>query len=123
MFESKRVTREEQTLVIDDAEMIGIMPSGGESSSFVVNFKMERDGVETHLHVHLHRSHIEAIKGAQVLTVPQLKADMVRYELLIVPRDEDEHDEAQMAVDWKAVQKAGFDLNRIVVGGDPFSEA
>lgn len=74
MFESKRVTREEQTLVIDDAEMIGIMPSGGESSSFVVNFKMERDGVETHLHVHLHRSHIEAIKGAQVLTVPQLKA-------------------------------------------------
>ena len=52
----------------------------------------------------------------------KIKADMVRYELLIVPRDEDEHDEAQMAVDWKAVQKAGFDLNRIVVGGDPFSE-
>tara|TARA_R100000278_G_scaffold2291_4_gene4444 strand:+ start:125 stop:865 length:741 start_codon:yes stop_codon:yes gene_type:complete len=74
MFESKTVTRQEQTLVIDDAEMIGIMPGGGENSSFVVNFKMNRDGVETHLHVHLHRSHIEAIKGAQVLTVPQLKA-------------------------------------------------
>ena len=74
MFESKRVTRDEQTLVIDDAEMIGIMPAGGEDSSFVVNFKMDREGVETHLHIHLHRSHIEAIKAAQVLTVPQLRA-------------------------------------------------
>tara|TARA_R100000406_G_scaffold25522_1_gene16372 strand:- start:64 stop:816 length:753 start_codon:yes stop_codon:yes gene_type:complete len=74
MFESKTITRNEQTLVIDDAEMIGIMPTGGEDSSYVVNFKMDRDGVETHLHVHLHRSHIEAIKSAQVLTVPQLRA-------------------------------------------------
>jgi len=23
---------------------------------------------------------------------------------------------------WKAAEKAGFDLNRIVTGGDPFSE-
>lgn len=52
----------------------------------------------------------------------KIKADMVKYELLIVPRDEDEHDEAQMAKDWKAVERAGFDLNRIVAGGDPFSE-
>ena len=52
----------------------------------------------------------------------KIKADMVRYELLIVPRDEDEHDEVAMAKAWKAVQKDGFDLNRIVVGGDPFSE-
>ena len=74
MFESKTITRNEQTLFIDDAQMIGIMPTGGEDSSYVVNFKMDRDGVETHLHIHLHRSHIEAIKGAQVLTVPQLRA-------------------------------------------------
>jgi len=40
-----------------------------------------------------------------------------------VPRDEDEHDEDEMAKDWKAVQKAGFDLNRIVAGGDPFSDS
>ena len=53
----------------------------------------------------------------------KIKADMVKYELLIVPRDEDEHDEVQMAKDWKAVERAGFDLNRIVAGGDPFSEA
>ena len=52
----------------------------------------------------------------------KIKADMVKYELLIVPRDEDEHDEVQMAKDWKAVERAGFDLNRIVAGGDPFSE-
>jgi hypothetical protein len=47
---------------------------------------------------------------------------MTRYELLIVPRDEDEHDEGQMAKDWKAAERAGFDLSRIVGGGDPFSE-
>ena len=52
----------------------------------------------------------------------KIKADMVKYELLIVPRDEDEHDEVQMTKDWKAVERAGFDLNRIVAGGDPFSE-
>ena len=52
----------------------------------------------------------------------KIQADMTRYELLIVPRDEDEHDEGQMAKDWKAAERAGFDLSRIVGGGDPFSE-
>ena len=49
-------------------------------------------------------------------------ADMVRYELLIVPRDEEEHDDDQMDEAWEAVLKAGFDLSRLVGGGDPFSE-
>ena len=52
----------------------------------------------------------------------KIKADMVKYGLLIVPRDEDEHDEAAMEKAWAAAEKAGFDLNRIVTGGDPFSE-
>ena len=52
----------------------------------------------------------------------KIKADMVKYELLIVPRDEDEHDEDEMEKAWRAAEKAGFDLNRIVTGGDPFSE-
>ena len=73
MFESKRVTRDEQVLVIDDAELTGIT-SSGKDKGFVVNFVMEREGVETHLHVHLSRSHLEAIRDAQVLTVPQLRA-------------------------------------------------
>ena len=45
MFESKRVTREEQVLVIDDAELTGIT-SSGKDKGFVVNFVMEREGVE-----------------------------------------------------------------------------
>jgi len=52
----------------------------------------------------------------------KIKADMVKYELLIVPRDEDEHDEAAMEKAWKAAEKAGFDLSRLVAGADPFSE-
>lgn len=53
----------------------------------------------------------------------KIKADMVRYELFIVPRDEDEHDENKMSKDWTQVEKAGFDLNRMVTGEDPFSES
>jgi hypothetical protein len=53
----------------------------------------------------------------------KIKADMVRYELLIVPRDEDEHDENKMAKAWMQVEKSGFDLNRMVTGEDPFSES
>ena len=34
---------------------------------------------------------------------------MTRYELLIVPRDEDEHDDGEMAKAWRAAEKAGFD--------------
>lgn len=52
----------------------------------------------------------------------KIKTDMVKYELLIVPRDEEEHDEAEMEKAWRATEKAGFDLNRLVGGGDPFSE-
>ena len=53
----------------------------------------------------------------------KIKADMVRYELLIVPRDEDEHNETQMEKAWLQVQKGGFDLNRMVTGEDPFTES
>ena len=47
----------------------------------------------------------------------------VKYDLNTIPRDEDENDDIQMAKDWKAAQKAGFDLRRLIVGGDPFKEA
>ena len=46
-----------------------------------------------------------------------------KYDLMVIPRDEDEHDDVQMTKDWRAVQKAGFDLNRLITGGDPFKEA
>ncbi len=46
-----------------------------------------------------------------------------KYDGMFIPRDEDENDDIQMANDWKAAQKAGFDLNRLITGGDPFKEA
>lgn len=46
-----------------------------------------------------------------------------KYDLMIIPRDEDENDDIQMAKDWKSAQKAGFDLNRLISGGDPFKDA
>lgn len=53
----------------------------------------------------------------------KIQADMTRYELLIVPRDEDEHDEEAMESEWEKVQVAGFSLNEMLTGGDPFNPA
>ena len=43
----------------------------------------------------------------------KISADRTRYELMPVPRDEDEHDEDEMDKDWKAAQKAGFEAARL----------
>ena len=45
-----------------------------------------------------------------------------RYDVRVIPRDEEENDDIQMAKDWKAALKAGFDLTRLISGGDPFKE-
>jgi hypothetical protein len=44
------------------------------------------------------------------------------YQVNASPRDES-HDAEEAEAAYKAVKKNGFDLNRLVVGGDPFSEA
>ena len=43
------------------------------------------------------------------------------YEVMPSPRD-DSHDADEAEAAYKAIKKEGFDLNRMVVGGDPFSE-
>jgi hypothetical protein len=48
---------------------------------------------------------------------------MTRYELLIVPRDDEEHSDDKMDAAWEKAQKNGFDLQQMVVGGDPFNPA
>jgi len=53
----------------------------------------------------------------------KIQADMTRYELLIVPRDDEEHDDDKMESAWEKAQKNGFDLQQMVVGGDPFNPA
>ena len=53
----------------------------------------------------------------------KIQADMTRYELLIVPRDDEEHSDDKMDAAWEKAQKSGFDLQQMVVGGDPFNPA
>jgi len=53
----------------------------------------------------------------------KIQADMTRYELLIVPRDDEEHSDDKMDAAWEKAQKNGFDLQQMVVGGDPFNPA
>jgi len=47
--------------------------------------------------------------------------DRTRYDLMPVPRDEDEHDEDEMDSAWSSAKKKGFDLQVLVTGGDPFN--
>ena len=54
--------------------------------------------------------------------ITKIVSDRTRYELMIVPRDEDDHDEEAMDAAWNAVTKKGFDLKKLITGGDPFSE-
>ena len=53
----------------------------------------------------------------------ELTGGITKYHLRVIPRDEDEHDDLVMQKEWKRVQKAGFDLNRLLTDGDPFKEA
>lgn len=53
----------------------------------------------------------------------KIQADMTRYELLIVPRDDEEHSDDKMEAAWEKAQGNGFDLQQMVVGGDPFNPA
>ncbi len=53
----------------------------------------------------------------------KIQADMTRYELLIVPRDDEEHSDDKMDAAWEKAQGNGFDLQQMVVGGDPFNPA
>jgi len=47
--------------------------------------------------------------------------EMTRYELMPVPRDEDEHPDDVMDTAWEDVQEKGFDLRMLLTGGDPFN--
>ena len=47
--------------------------------------------------------------------------EMVRYDLMPVPRDEDEHEDDVMDTAWEETQKKGFDLQMMLTGGDPFN--
>ncbi|BAQ93400.1 hypothetical protein [uncultured Mediterranean phage uvMED] len=53
----------------------------------------------------------------------EITGGKTKYNLRVIPRDEEEHDDLVMQKEWKRVQKAGFDLNRLLTDGNPFSES
>ncbi|BAQ93272.1 hypothetical protein [uncultured Mediterranean phage uvMED] len=53
----------------------------------------------------------------------ELTGGITKYHLRVIPRDEEEHDDLVMQKEWKRVQKAGFDLNRLLTDGNPFRES
>ena len=64
--------------------------------------------------------------GEKDFELTKVVTDRTRYDLMIVPRDEDEHDEDVMDKAWEEVQQAGFDLHELLrneSGADPFKPA
>lgn len=73
MFESKRKTIEEQTLVIDDAQLVDVRFTG--SGTIDVSYVMQREDAEIRLTVSMQRSHaVDIAKKLQALQPDQLRA-------------------------------------------------
>ena len=44
-----------------------------------------------------------------------------KYTFNIIDREEDEDKDAKIADEWEDLKKAGFDIDQLVLGGDPFN--
>jgi hypothetical protein len=73
MFESKRKTIEEQTLIIDDARLVDVRVTG--NGTIDVSYIMERDDTEIRLTVSMQRTHaVDIAKKLGALQPDQLRA-------------------------------------------------
>lgn len=73
MFESKRKTIEEQTLIIDDAQFLDVKPTS--SDTVDVHYLMQRDDAEIRLCISMQRAHaLEIGKRILGLSSDQLRA-------------------------------------------------
>lgn len=73
MFESKRKTIEEQTLVIDDAQLVDVRQTG--SGTIDVSYVMQREDTEIRLTVSMQRAHaVDIAKKLGALQPDQLRA-------------------------------------------------
>lgn len=73
MFESKRKTIEEQTLIIDDAKLVDVRVSG--KGTIDVSYVMEREDAEIRLTVSMQRTHaVDIAKKLAALNPDQVRA-------------------------------------------------
>jgi len=54
-------------------------------------------------------------------TLHKLIDGFTKYTFNIIDREEDEDKDAKIADEWEDAKKAGFDIDQLVLGGDPFN--
>ena len=54
-------------------------------------------------------------------TLHKVVDGFTKYTFNIIDREEDEDKDAKIADEWEDLKKAGFDIDQLVLGGDPFN--
>jgi len=54
-------------------------------------------------------------------TLHKLIDGFTKYTFNIIDREEDEDKDAKIADEWEDAKKAGFDIDQLILGGDPFN--
>jgi len=54
-------------------------------------------------------------------TLHKVVDGFTKYTFNIIDREEDEDKDAKIADEWEDAKKAGFDIDQLVLGGDPFN--
>ena len=102
-------------------QSVGIIGAG--PGGLAAADRLRREGLEVTIYDRYDRA-----GGLLTYGIPGFKLEKeitggkTKYNLRVIPRDEEEHDDLVMQKEWKRVQKAGFDLNRLLTDGNPFSE-
>ena len=54
-------------------------------------------------------------------TLHKVVDGFTKYTFNIIDREEDEDKDAKIADEWENLKKAGFDIDQLILGGDPFN--
>ncbi len=54
-------------------------------------------------------------------TLHKVVDGFTKYTFNIIDREEDEDKDAKIADEWEDAKKAGFDIDQLILGGDPFN--
>ena len=49
------------------------------------------------------------------------KRIFTKYTFNIIDREEDEDKDAKIADEWESLKENGFDIDQLILGGDPFN--
>ncbi len=54
-------------------------------------------------------------------TLHKVVDGFTKYTFNIIDREEDEDKDAKIADEWESLKEDGFDIDQLILGGDPFN--